>query len=166
MKEGHLLSSGKEDERDSVNYTNAEMQQFSSDKTFDWRDGNKYHHVHKVKVGDKFDIHWDYTMAHKTRGYTYAITDHPTDFSQRLTFNELKTFFENISQEKPFWSHPLPASTDHSIILPEREAGFRVLLERWIVADTGMAFHQSWVFEYEASLGGEGPGHGHHHHDA
>ncbi|KJV62681.1 hypothetical protein [Rickettsia amblyommatis] len=48
-------------------------------------------------------------MAHKTRGYTYAITDHPTDFSQRLTFNELKTFFENISQEKPFWSHPLPA---------------------------------------------------------
>ncbi|KJV90812.1 hypothetical protein [Rickettsia amblyommatis] len=48
-------------------------------------------------------------MAHKTRGYTYAITDHPNDFSQRLTFNELKTFFENISQEKPFWSHPLPA---------------------------------------------------------
>ncbi|WP_228368936.1 lytic polysaccharide monooxygenase [Rickettsia peacockii] len=81
-------------------------------------------------------MHWDYTMAHKTRGYyTYAITDHPNDFSQRLTFNELKTFFENISQEKPFWSHPLPASTDHSIILLEREARFRVLLERWIVAD-------------------------------
>ncbi|AFD19973.1 hypothetical protein MC3_05375 [Rickettsia slovaca str. D-CWPP] len=74
-------------------------------------------------------------MAHKTRGYTYAITDHPNDFSQRLTFNELKTFFENISQEKPFWSHPLPASTDHLIILLEREARFRVLLERWIVAD-------------------------------
>ncbi|MFV9948977.1 hypothetical protein [Rickettsia conorii] len=42
-------------------------------------------------------MHWDYTMAHKTRGYTYAITDYPNDFSQRLTFNELKTFFENIS---------------------------------------------------------------------
>ncbi|KDO02780.1 hypothetical protein REISMN_05225 [Rickettsia tamurae subsp. buchneri] len=134
------------------------MRQFSSDKTFDWRDGSKYHHVHKVKAGDKFDIHWDYTMAHKTRGYTYAITDHPTDFSQRLTFNELKTFFENISQEKPFWSHQLPASTDHSMILLEREAGFHVLLERWIIADTDMAFHQSWVLEYEASLGGKGPG--------
>ncbi|WP_156138441.1 lytic polysaccharide monooxygenase auxiliary activity family 9 protein [Rickettsia hoogstraalii] len=131
IKEGHLLSGGKEDERDSVNYTNAEMRQFSSDKTFDWRDGSKYHHVHKVKAGDKFDIHWDYTMAHKTRGYSYEITDHPT--------------------------------TDHSIILPEREAGFHVLLERWIVADTGMAFHQSWVLEYEASLGGEGQGdHGGH----
>ena len=80
----------------------------------------------------------------------------------------LRQCCENISQEKPFWSHPLPASTDHSIILPEREAGLRVLLARWIVADTGMAFHQSWVLEYEASLGGEGPpsGHGHHHHDA
>ena len=30
----------------------------------------------------------------KTRGYTYAITDHLTDFSQRLTFNELKTFLK------------------------------------------------------------------------
>ncbi|WGQ96164.1 lytic polysaccharide monooxygenase [Rickettsia rickettsii] len=81
-------------------------------------------------------MHWGYTMAHKTRGYyTYAITDYPNDFSQRLTFNELKTFFENISQEKPFWSHPLPAYTDHSIILLEREARFRVLLEIWIVAD-------------------------------
>lgn len=50
-------------------------------------------------------------MAHKTRGYTYVITDH--------------------------------LSTDYSIILPEREAGFRVLLERWIVADTGIVFHQS-----------------------
>ncbi|AFC70093.1 putative chaperonin GroEL [Rickettsia amblyommatis str. Darkwater] len=60
----------------------------------------------------------------------------------------------------------ITCSTGHSIILPEREAGFRVLLERWIVADTSMAFHQSWVLEYEASLGGEGPGgHGHHHHD-
>ncbi|UZW38338.1 hypothetical protein [Rickettsia conorii] len=77
IQEGHLLSGGKEDERD--------------------------------------------------RGYTYAITDHPNDFSQRLTLNELKTFFENISQEKPFWSHTLPASTDHSIILLEREAGFRIL---------------------------------------
>ena len=55
------------------------MRQFASGKTFDWRDGSKYHHVHKVKAGDKFDINWDYTMAHKTRGYTYAITDHPTD---------------------------------------------------------------------------------------
>nr|WP_231289998.1 lytic polysaccharide monooxygenase [Rickettsia australis] len=97
-------------------------------------------------------------MAYKTRGYSYEITDHLTDFSQRLTFNELKTFYQNISQAKPFWSYLLPASTNHLIILSEREAGFHVLLERWIVADTGMAFHQSWVLEYEASLGGEGHG--------
>ncbi|MCZ6919246.1 MAG: hypothetical protein O7C60_02320 [Rickettsia endosymbiont of Ixodes persulcatus] len=56
IKEGHLLSGEKEDARDCVNYTNAEMKQFSSDKAFDWRDGSKYHHVHKVKSGDKFDI--------------------------------------------------------------------------------------------------------------
>lgn len=78
------------------------------------------------------------------------------DFSQRLTFNELKTFFENISQEKPFWSHPLPASTDHSIILLEREARFRVLLERWIGADRHGISSIMGVLEYEASLGGEG----------
>ncbi len=31
------------------------------------------------------------------------------------------------------------------------------------VDDTDMAFHQSGVLEYEASLGGKGSGHGHHH---
>lgn len=49
-------------------------------QNFDWKD-----HSIKVKGNDKLDIDWQYTMAHKTRGYDWWITKEPVDFSHRLT---------------------------------------------------------------------------------
>jgi hypothetical protein len=47
------------------------------------------------------------------------------------------------SPDEPFWSHELPASTKNLVTLPEKKPGYYVLLERWIVADSPNAFHQS-----------------------
>lgn len=147
----HILSGGKTDARDCVNFTNEEMRKKYAN--FDWRTTDA---VHKVKAGDQFDIKWEYAAVHKTRGYDYWITKQPVDFTHRLTREDFddKPFQTHYNTEQPYWSYPLTPSTNTSVTLPDKDPGYYVLLERWVVADSGMAFHQSWILEYDTELAG------------
>lgn len=120
-------------------------------------------HAIKVDCGEKLEMHWEYTMAHKTHGYSFEITNKPVDFKTRLTRDDLQTFQQDLNSEEPFWSHSLPAKSDISVVIPHRDPGFHVLMARWIVADTGQAFHQSWVLDVQP-MGDSGHTAEHHDH--
>lgn len=149
--DGYILSGGKDDDRDCLNFTNDEMRAKIDDVNFDW---GKSDAVHKVKAGDTFTSTFEYHAIHKTRGYDWWITKQPVDFSYRLTRDDFdnEPFYKDYSNDTPYWSHALPISKETSVTIPTNTtSGLYVLLERWIIADTGMAFHSSWILDIENS---------------
>lgn len=144
--DGYILSGGKGDGRDSVNFTDAEMRAKLEaigipDDTFKWTEI-------AVSPGQIFEVKWDYHAAHVTRGYRWFITKNNWRPEERITRAQLEEtpFFEDFYTEVPFYQHSntLVAKIDHNVTLPMGKTGHHVIVLAWIVADTGAAFFQAF----------------------
>lgn len=137
--DNHILSGGKTDARDCVNFTESEMSKRLG-KDFKWP-------TNDVKAGSVLNIQWAYTAAHTTRGYRAFITRDGWDQSQRITREQLEStpFFEDLYPYVPFDRNAdkLVAKTSNSLTIPSNKRGHHVIVLLWIVADTGNAFYQA-----------------------
>ncbi|HWV75570.1 MAG TPA: lytic polysaccharide monooxygenase [Pseudosphingobacterium sp.] len=141
--DNYINSGGHTDERNIVNYTNAELQA-AKGKTWP-----------KVKVSSRqsFVMTWRYKAPHKMRGYNYWITKDGWDQTKRLRFDQL----EPVPFCKQHYTPPLPvgaAPLETSVILPQK-TGYHLLIVAWIISDTNKAFYQTFDLEFES--GGELP---------
>src|ERR1700739_1291740 len=64
--DGHILSGGKDDARDCVNFTDEEMSK-KLGSPFTWP-------LLNVTPGQTLEVKWEYTAPHTTRGYRWLIT--------------------------------------------------------------------------------------------
>ncbi|MEA1063480.1 lytic polysaccharide monooxygenase auxiliary activity family 9 protein [Erwinia sp. HR93] len=137
--DGLILSGGKTDARECVNFTDSEMAE-QLGKAFEWP-------CVSVTAGETLKIHWAYTAAHTTRGYRAFITKDGWDATQRISRAQLEEapFFEDIYPYVPFSQYPdkLVAKTEHDLVLPKNKRGHHVIVLLWLVADTGNAFYQA-----------------------
>jgi chitin-binding protein len=142
--DGHILSGGKTDARDCVNFTDEEMGK-KLNTPFNWP-------LLNVEAGQVFKVQWAYTAAHVTRGYRWLITKDGWDPKQRISRAQLepKPFFEDFYTQVPYYQHSaeLKAKVEHQVTLPKGKKGRHVLVLMWIVANTGNAFYQAFDVDF------------------
>jgi len=142
--DGHILSGGKTDARDCVNFTDEEMGK-KLNTPFNWP-------LLNVEAGQVFKVQWAYTAAHVTRGYRWLITKDGWDPKQRISRAQLepKPFFEDFYTQAPYYQHSaeLKAKVEHQVTLPKGKKGRHVLVLMWIVANTGNAFYQAFDVDF------------------
>ncbi|MDH0303303.1 MULTISPECIES: lytic polysaccharide monooxygenase [unclassified Pseudomonas] len=143
--DGFILSGGKTDGRDCVNYTDQEMSD-KLNRPFSWP-------LLNVDPGQVFKVTWQYTAAHTTRGYRWLITKDGWDPQQRITRAQLEAqpFAEDFYQQVPYYSHAseLKAKVEHQVTLPANKKGRHVIVLMWIVANTGNAFYQAFDVDFK-----------------
>lgn len=140
----YILSGGKVDARDCVNFTDQEMSD-KLNKPFIWPQL-------PVTAGAVFTVKWHYEAPHVTRGYRWFITKDNWDPKQRITRAQLETtpFSEDFYPYVPFDQHAdkLIAKVEHGVTLPIEKKGRHVILLAWVVADTGNAFFQAFDVDF------------------
>lgn len=143
--DGYILSGGKTDARDCVNFTQEEMSK-KLNRPFTWP-------LLNVTPGQILEIKWAYTAPHTTRGYRWLITKDGWDPKQRITRAQLEAqpFFEDFYTQVPYYSHSaeLKAKVNHSVKLPASKEGHHVIVLMWIVANTGNAFYQAFDVDFK-----------------
>ncbi|CAK15368.1 lytic polysaccharide monooxygenase auxiliary activity family 9 protein [Pseudomonas entomophila] len=143
--DGYILSGGKADARDCVNFTDEEMSK-KLNRAFTWP-------LLNVDPGQLFKVNWVYTAPHTTRGYRWLITKDGWDPKQRITRAQLeaKPFAEDFYPQVPYYSHAgeLKAKIDHEVKLPSNKKGRHVIVLMWIVANTGNAFYQAFDVDFQ-----------------
>lgn len=143
--DGFILSGGKTDARDCVNYTNEEMSK-KLNRPFTWP-------LLNVDPGQVFNVTWQYTAPHTTRGYSWFITKDGWDPKQRISRAQLepKPFADDFYTQVPYYSHgsELKAKVDHQVKLPANKKGHHVIVLLWIVANTGNAFYQAFDVDFK-----------------
>jgi predicted carbohydrate-binding protein with CBM5 and CBM33 domain len=143
--DGFILSGGKTDTRDCLNFTAAEMSQ-KLGRPFTWP-------LLNVEPGQTFKVEWNYTAPHTTRGYRWLITKDGWDPQQRITRAQLETkpFAEDFYTQVPYYSYPneLKAKVNHEVKLPAGKKGHHVIVLMWIVANTGNAFYQAFDVDFK-----------------
>ena len=143
--DGYILSGGKTDARDCVNFTQEEMSK-KLNRPFTWP-------LLNVTPGQILEIKWAYTAPHTTRGYRWLITKDGWDPKQRITRAQLEAqpFFEDFYTQVPYYSHSaeLKAKVNHSVKLPASKKGHHVIVLMWIVANTGNAFYQAFDVDFK-----------------
>ncbi|MCP3749473.1 lytic polysaccharide monooxygenase auxiliary activity family 9 protein [Pseudomonas sp. SBB6] len=143
--DGYILSGGKQDARDVVNYTNAEMSA-KLGKPFNWP-------LLNVTPGQTFQVKWEYTAAHTTRGYRWFITKDGWDVNKRVSRAQLEAapFAEDLYPYTPYYEHKdkLKAKVEHEVKLPTNKHGHHVIVLLWLVADTGNAFYQAFDVNFQ-----------------
>ena len=143
--DGHILSGGKTDDRDCVNFTDEEMSK-QLNSPFTWPLVN-------VEAGQVFKVQWEYTAAHMTRGYRWFITKDGWDPKQRISRAQLeaKPFFEDLYTQVPYYQYDdeLKAKVEHHVTLPLGKKGRHVVVLMWLVANTGNAFYQAFDLDFK-----------------
>ncbi|WP_460111599.1 lytic polysaccharide monooxygenase auxiliary activity family 9 protein [Pseudomonas sp. S3_H04] len=143
--DGYILSGGKNDARDCVNFTNEEMSKKLA-RPFTWP-------LLNVTPGQTLEIKWEYTAPHTTRGYRWLITKDGWDPKQRISRAQLEAqpFFEDFYTQVPYYSYPneLKAKVNHAVKLPANKRGHHVIVLMWIVANTGNAFYQAFDVDFK-----------------
>ena len=143
--DGYILSGGKQDARDVVNYTSAEMSA-KLGKPFTWP-------LLNVTPGQTFHVKWEYTAPHTTRGYRWFITKDGWDANKRISRAQLETapFAEDLYPYTPYYEHKeqLKAKVEHDVKLPANKKGHHVIVLLWLVADTGNAFYQAFDVNFQ-----------------
>ncbi len=143
--DGYILSGGRADARDCVNFTNEEMSQ-KLGRAFTWPLVN-------VDPGQIFHVEWVYAMAHVTRGYSWFITKDGWDPKKRISRAQLEptSFYEDFYTQVPFYEHAaeLKAKVEHEVKLPTGKKGHHVIVLLWVVADTGNAFYQAFDVNFK-----------------
>lgn len=143
--DGHILSGGKVDERDCINFTNEEMSK-KINRSFTWPLVN-------VNPGQVFQVQWEYTAPHVTRGYNWFITKDGWDPKQRISRAQLEpqAFYQDFYTEVPFdkFGSVLKAKTHHEVVLPKNKKGHHVVVLVWIVANTGNGFYQAFDLDFK-----------------
>jgi predicted carbohydrate-binding protein with CBM5 and CBM33 domain len=113
--DGYILSGGRTDDRDCVNFTNEEMSQ-KLNRPFTWP-------LLNVDPGQTFNVKWVYTMPHVTRGYSWFITKDGWDPKKRISRAQLepKPFFDDFYTQVPYYEHTteLKAKVEHEVKLPK-----------------------------------------------
>ncbi|MGF6110114.1 lytic polysaccharide monooxygenase auxiliary activity family 9 protein [Pseudomonas frederiksbergensis] len=143
--DGHILSGGKVDARDCINFTNEELSK-KLNRPFAWP-------LLNVDPGQTFKVTWEYTAPHVTRGYSWFITKDGWDPKQRISRAQLepKSFFDDFYTQVPYYSHSaeMKAKVNHEVKLPGNKKGHHVLVLVWIVANTGNAFYQAFDVDFK-----------------
>lgn len=143
--DGHILSGGKVDDRDCINFTNEEMSK-KINRPFTWPLVN-------VNPGQVFQVQWEYTAPHVTRGYNWFITKDGWDPKQRISRAQLEpqAFYQDFYTEVPFdkFGSVLKAKTHHEVVLPKNKKGHHVVVLVWIVANTGNGFYQAFDLDFK-----------------
>lgn len=143
--DGFILSGGKADARECVNFTAEEMSK-KLNRAFTWPMLN-------VDPGQVFKVTWDYTAPHTTRGYRWLITKDGWDPKQRISRAQLEAqpFAEDFYPQVPYYSHAseLKAKVNHEVKLPANKKGHHVVVMMWIVANTGNAFYQAFDVDFK-----------------
>ena len=143
--DGHILSGGKTDDRDCLNFTDEEMSK-KLNSPFTWP-------LLNVEAGQVFKVQWDYTAAHVTRGYRWLITKDGWDPKQRISRAQLEAqpFFEDFYTQVPYYQHAdaMKAKVEHQVTLPKGKKGRHVVVLMWIVANTGNAFYQAFDLDFK-----------------
>ena len=143
--DGYILSGGKTDARDCVNFTDEEMSK-KLNHPFTWP-------LLNVNPGQVFKVKWEYTAPHTTRGYRWLITRDGWDPKQRITRAQLEAqpFAEDFYPQVPYYSHAaeLKAKVNHAVKLPGNKQGHHVIVLMWIVANTGNAFYQAFDVDFK-----------------
>lgn len=143
--DGYILSGGKTDARDCVNFTNEEMSQ-KLNRPFTWP-------LLDVDPGQTFHVKWVYAMPHVTRGYSWFITKDGWDPEKRISRAQLepKSFYDDFYTQVPYYQHSadMKAKTEHEVKLPMGKQGHHVIVLLWIVADTGNAFYQAFDVNFK-----------------
>ncbi|MFL1516233.1 chitin-binding protein [Pseudomonas prosekii] len=143
--DGHILSGGKVDQRDCVNFTNEELSERLG-RPFAWP-------LLNVTPGQNFKVTWKYTAPHVTRGYSWFITKDGWDPQQRISRAQLepKAFFDDFYTQVPYYSHSaeMVAKVNHEVKLPSNKKGPHVIVLMWIVANTGNAFYQAFDVDFK-----------------
>ncbi|MEB0045570.1 MULTISPECIES: lytic polysaccharide monooxygenase auxiliary activity family 9 protein [unclassified Pseudomonas] len=143
--DGHILSGGKVDERDCINFTNEELSK-KLGRPFTWP-------LLNVTPGQVFSVTWEYTAPHVTRGYRWLITKDGWDSKQRISRAQLeaKPFAEDFYAYVPYYSHSaeMKAKVNHEVTLPASKKGHHVIVLMWIVANTGNAFYQAFDVDFK-----------------
>lgn len=124
---------------DIVNYTGTELQ-IAKGKT--WPKTT-------VKAGQDLEIKWLYTAPHATRGYNYWITKDSWNPGQRITIDQLEPVpfcKQHYATALPYGAAPLKTL----VTLPQKK-GYHVMIVAWLVADTGMAFYQTFDLDFDES---------------
>ncbi|MEN5312609.1 lytic polysaccharide monooxygenase auxiliary activity family 9 protein [Pseudomonas koreensis] len=143
--DGFILSGGKTDARDCVNFTDEEMSK-KLNRPFNWP-------LLSVTLGQTLEVKWEYTAPHTTRGYRWIITKDGWDPKQRISRAQLEAqpFAEDFYTQVPYYSYPgeLKAKVNHSVKLPANKKGRHVIVLMWIVANTGNAFYQAFDVDFK-----------------
>ena len=143
--DGFILSGGKTDARDCINFTHEEMAK-KLGRAFTWP-------LLNVEPGQTFKVTWAYTAPHTTRGYRWLITKDGWDPKQRITRAQLEAqpFAEDFYAQVPYYSHAgeLKAKVNHEVKLPANKKGQHVIVLMWIVANTGNAFYQAFDVDFK-----------------
>jgi chitin-binding protein len=143
--DGYILSGGKTDARDCVNFTNEEMSQ-KLNRPFTWP-------LLNVDPGQMFHVKWVYTVPHVTRGYSWFITKDGWDPEKRISRAQLepKSFYDDFYTQIPYYEHSseLKAKIEHEVKLPLGKQGHHVIVLLWVVADTGNAFYQAFDVNFK-----------------
>jgi chitin-binding protein len=143
--DGYILSGGKTDARDCVNFTNEEMSQ-KLNRPFTWP-------LLNVDPGQMFHVKWVYTVPHVTRGYSWFITKDGWDPEKRISRAQLepKSFYDDFYTQVPYYEHSseLKAKIEHEVKLPLGKQGHHVIVLLWVVADTGNAFYQAFDVNFK-----------------
>ncbi|PMZ01624.1 chitin-binding protein [Pseudomonas sp. FW306-02-F02-AA] len=143
--DGYILSGGRTDARDCVNFTNEEMSD-KLNRPFAWP-------LLDVVPGQTFHVKWVYTMPHVTRGYSWFITKDGWDPKKRISRAQLepKPFHDDFYTQVPFYEHTaeLKAKIEHEVKLPQGKQGHHVIVLLWVVADTGNAFYQAFDVNFK-----------------
>lgn len=150
--DGEIASGGRtEDNRKYLNYAYGEpVTDAGINLDTHW---STFH----VDPNVQFKVEWHHAAKHKTRRWSYWLTQPGWDSSQRLKrehFGDapIKIFPQSY---RPFWDDPRaseelipPTYLIHEFDLPERH-GYHVLLAVWDVADTFSAFYQVIDLEFD-----------------
>ena len=143
--DGYILSGGKADARECVNFTSEEMSK-KLNRPFTWP-------LLNVDPGQTFHVTWQYTAPHTTRGYSWFITKDGWDPKQRISRAQLeaKPFADDFYTQVPYYSHSseLKAKVEHEVKLPVGKKGHHVIVLLWIVANTGNAFYQAFDVDFK-----------------
>lgn len=112
-------------------------------------DAGTHWRKHAVKSGQMLEVTWGYSMPHKTRRWTYWLTQSGWNPHRQLARDQFEADPLGIwlNEYRPYWGSDaeqelVPRNiTRHELRLPQRN-GYHVLLAVWDVADTGNAFYQ------------------------
>ncbi|AZE62689.1 MULTISPECIES: lytic polysaccharide monooxygenase auxiliary activity family 9 protein [Pseudomonas fluorescens group] len=141
----YILSGGKTDARECVNFTNQEMNQ-KLGRQFTWP-------LLDVNAGQTFQVKWEYAEPHMTRGYSWFITKDSWDPEKRISRAQLEPepFFKDFYTQGPYWDHSdtLKAKTEHEVTLPTGKLGHHVIVLLWIIPNTGNAFYQAFDVRFK-----------------